>query len=194
MIATGGWGRGPCDRGDALTRPDLNRTFPGITGINDNVDPHIVTLGNPDLRPEMARNIYLSLEYYLPNAGFVSASVARRDMKDLIRNTTFDVPVGGNFAGDPFWDGYRVSSVDNVAKAHNSSLEVNYRSQQLKFLPSYLSGLSFFSNATFIHYDNINNFLRPEALAHGGLAYRWRDLSASWRASGPAGGGVDLIG
>lgn len=168
---------------ESITRPDLNRMFPGITGINDTADPHTVTIGNPDLRPEKARNIYLSLEYYMRNAGFATVSVARRDIKDLIRSVTYDVPVDGELWGDPFWAGYRVSSVDNVAKAHNSSLELSYRSQNMKFLPSYLSGLSFFSNGTFIKYDNINNFLRPKKLANAGVSYRWKDFSAYWRVN-----------
>jgi TonB-dependent receptor len=169
---------------ESITRPDLNRLAGTITINNDIAIPPVATIGNPDLKPEQGRNIYTSLEYYLPRqASNFSLSWSRRDMKDLIRTTTFDVPVGGSFDGDPTWGGWELRSVDNVAKAHNTSIEFSFR-QQLSILPwEFARNFTVWANHTRLYFDSYDNFRRPRKIANAGVDFRYRRFSASWRTN-----------
>lgn len=169
---------------ESITRPDLNRLAGTITINNDLAIPPTATIGNPDLVPESARNIYTALEYYFPKGtGVASISFSRRDLKDLIRTTTEDIPIDGTFDGDPQWAGWRLNTVDNVAKAHNSSWEFAYR-QRLSFLPfEFARNFNFFANHTILIPDSFENFRRPKKLANVGLDFRYRRFSASWKTN-----------
>ncbi|MBI5767364.1 MAG: TonB-dependent receptor [Verrucomicrobia bacterium] len=169
---------------ESITRPDLNRLAGTITINNDTAIPPTATIGNPDLKPEQARNIYTSLEYYLPKqVGMFSVSFSRRDLKDLIRTTIFDIPPDGEFDGDPQWAGWRLSTVDNVAKAHNSSWEFSYR-QRLSFLPwEFGRDFTLWANHTHLIFDNYDNFRRPQNMANGGIEYRRGRFSARWNTN-----------
>ena len=98
--------------------------------------------------------------------------------------------------------GYRVTTRDNVGKAHVSSVEFSYR-QNMVFLPGMWQRLSLFANYTILHYDNYENFLRPENLTNGGLSFDHKGLSFRWnfmwvpihrRSSIPANGWVTMTG
>ena len=169
---------------ESITRPDLNRLAGTITINNESGVPPTATIGNPDLKPESARNIYTSLEYYFPRqVGLLSVSFSRRDMKDLIRSTVFDIEPGGAFDGDPQWGGWRLTSVDNVAKAHNSSIEFSYR-QQLSVLPwEFARNFTVFANHTHLYFDDYDNFRRPTNVANGGVDFRYRRFSARWNTN-----------
>lgn len=169
---------------ESITRPDLNRLAGTITINNDLALPPTATIGNPDLKPESARNVYTALEYYFSKQiGMVSVSFSRRDLKDLIRTTSVDIPPDGAFDGDPQWAGWRLSTVDNVAKAHNSSWEFTYR-QRLSFLPwEFARNFTVFANHTRIIFDNYDNFRRPVKIANGGVDFRYQRFSASWKTN-----------
>jgi TonB-dependent receptor len=164
---------------ESISRPDYNRMISGVTINNDIAIPPTATLNNPDLKPERARNWNLNVEYYPREMDFVSVSFTRRDIKDLIRSQSFDIPIDGTFLDDPAWAGWRLSSYDNVAKAHTSSLELSY-SSRLTYLPGALRGLSVMVNYTKMFFDNYENFRRPTMNASAGVNYRWRNFSASW--------------
>lgn len=169
---------------ESITRPDLNRLAGTITINNEAGFPPTATIGNPDLKPERARNVYTNLEYYFPKqVGLVSVSWSRRDLKDLIRTTTIDIPPDGEFDGDPQWAGWRLSTVDNVAKAHNSSWEFTYR-QQLSVLPwEFARNFTVWANHTRLFYDDYDNFRRPLKMANGGVDFRYRRFLASWKTN-----------
>lgn len=175
---------------DSITRPDPNRLAGGITVTNELADPPTASVPNPDLKPEHGVNKFVSAEYYFPKGGgFVTVSFARRDIDQLIRTTPEDIPIGGSYAGDPFFGGYRINTADNVAKAHTSSLEFNYR-QNLGFLgdrawlPStFWRRVQVFGNFTRLWFDNYENFRRPQLLANGGVTVGLGDVSVSWRVN-----------
>lgn len=172
---------------ESITRPDLNRLAGGIIINNELADPPTATLPNPDLEPERATNLFFSAEYYFKKGGgFLTASFARRDLKNLIRTTPEDIPVGGSFDGDPFWGGWRINTVDNVANSHTSTLEFNYRQNMgfigtRAFLPAeFWRRVSVFANYTHLYFDNYENYRRPPNLANGGISFALKDWSFRW--------------
>lgn len=167
---------------ESITRPDLNR-LAGTISITDDIGiPPRASIGNADLEPENARNIYTSLEYYFTKqVGMVGLSFSRRDLKNLIRSSVIDIPVGGSFDGDTQWGGWQLTTFDNVAKAHNSSWEFTYQ-QRLSFLPfEFARNFTFFTNETLISFDNYDNFRRPRRIANAGLNFRYARFSANWK-------------
>jgi iron complex outermembrane recepter protein len=166
---------------DSITRPELNNLAGGII-INSEVLPPTARISNPDLRAEHGRNFFASIDYYFPKgAGLLTFSGARRNITDLIRENTFDVPPGEDFIEGDDLDlgGYRVTSFTNVSKAHVNSAELSYR-QNLIFLPGFWKLVSIFGNYTRLHFDNYENFRRPKNLANGGVSFDHRGLSLRW--------------
>lgn len=85
------------------------------------------------------------------------------------------------YDGDPFFDGWRLTTHRNGGKSHRTGLEFDYQ-QQFSFLPGLLSGLSGFANYTKISYDRpVLN--RPGQLANAGLSYRWAKVSGNVRVN-----------
>ncbi len=77
----------------SLTQSYKTPTFAQLTGLpvlsvkTNNADaPDQV--GTPNLRPERANGVDLAFEYYLSGSSILSASVFRRDIRDLIRTVT----------------------------------------------------------------------------------------------------------
>jgi outer membrane receptor protein involved in Fe transport len=168
---------------DSVTRPDLNRMVTGITINNDTAIPPTATVNNTDLKPERARNMSAGLDYYTRQAGYFTMFFARHDMMDKIVTDTVDIDPGGSYLGDPQWGGWRISTAHNVTKSHSSSLELTYQTPQLDFLPSYLRGLSLYTNYSENYYDNYENYRRPRMGANGRLYYRLGRFAANWNTS-----------
>ncbi|MGZ8287970.1 MAG: TonB-dependent receptor domain-containing protein [Telluria sp.] len=95
--------------------PDLNDLIaaPTFSRLNSATRPDRV--GNPDLKPELAKGIDLAYEHYLGN-GIVSASAFVRDIDNLMRRevTLRQTPTG------PRW----VSSPANIGSARTSGIEL----------------------------------------------------------------------
>ena len=70
---------------NVIAVPTLSTLYPA-PGPNTASSPD--KAGNPALRPELATGIDLALEHYLSRSGVLSASVFRRDIRDLIRSVT----------------------------------------------------------------------------------------------------------
>jgi len=168
---------------DSITRPPLDQLAGGVTIVSELSVPPVARVPNHNLLPEQSRNIAASAElYFRKSTGFVSVSFIRRDIKNLIRNLVTDIPSDGDFEGDEQWAGWRLTTTDNIAKAHVSSLELNYR-QNLDFLPGIAQGLAVFANYTRMNYDNFDNFLRPTFLANGGVSFSYRNLFVRWNVN-----------
>ncbi len=166
---------------DSITRPPLDNLAGGVA-INPDSNPPTARVPNPDLKPEHGRNLFASAEYYFPKgAGFFTVSGSRRDISNLIRSNTFDVPIGGDYITDDDLNlgGYRVTTSDNVGKAHVGTLEVSYR-QNLVFLPGMWRRVSIFGNYTRLRFDDYENFRRPGNLANGGVSFDHRGFSLRW--------------
>jgi iron complex outermembrane receptor protein len=189
---------------DSITRPDLSNLAGGIA-INPDATIPTARIPNPGVKPEHGRNLFVSAEYYFPKrAGFFTISAARRDISDLIRPTTVDVPLDETFPNQEGLDlaGYRVTTTDNVVNSHLSTAEFSYR-QNMVFLPGFWQRLSVFANYTVLHFDNYENFNRPDNLASGGISFDHRGLSFRWnvvwvpifrRGAIPANGWVSMEG
>ncbi len=166
---------------DSITRPNLNNLAGGVT-INPDATPPTANIPNPDLVAEHGRNFFASAEYYFPKgAGFFTVSAARRDITNLIRSTVTEVPLGEVFENEENFDlgGYRVTTIDNVGKAHVTSGEFSYR-QNLVFLPGFWRRVSIFGNYTRLHFDEYENFRRPKNIANGGVSFDHQGLSLRW--------------
>jgi outer membrane receptor protein involved in Fe transport len=167
---------------NSITRPNLNNLAASAT-INDSSTPPSANIPNRDLKPEHGRNLFASLEYYFPKGrGYLTLSGARRDITNLIRSSTVDLTPDEDFTfGGENFAGYRVTTVDNVGRAHLSSLELSYR-QNLTFLPGIWKSFSVFGNFTRLHYDDYENFRRPEMMGNGGFSFDRRGISLRWNA------------
>ena len=71
--------------GNLATVPRLNPTYPAS---EQNTPTNADTIGNPDLKPELALGIDMAIEHYFEAGGLLSASVFRRSIDNLIRNVT----------------------------------------------------------------------------------------------------------
>ncbi|KQW51276.1 MULTISPECIES: TonB-dependent siderophore receptor [unclassified Roseateles] len=67
---------------DLVARPSINATYPD----GPNYQTHADRAGNPDLKPELATGVDLSLEHWLPTGGVISGTAFVRDIKSLIRS------------------------------------------------------------------------------------------------------------
>jgi TonB-dependent receptor len=189
---------------DSITRPNLDNLGGGVT-VNEDVTPHTANIPNPDLKPEHGRNLFFAAEYYFPKqGGFFTVTATRRDISNLIRTNVYTLEPDEDFPNQEGLDlrGFRVTTSDNVGKAHVSSAEFSYR-QNMVFLPGMWKRLSLFANYTLLHYDDYENFRRPTNLTNGGLSFDHRGISFRWnfvwvpihrRGAIPANGWVTMTG
>ena len=109
-----------------------------------------VTLGNPDLKPQVAKNIDFKLEYYYSDSGTISASVYRKRISDYIGASVRSgqlVPKGTDNGFDGLYEEYEIIQPNNVGSAEVRGLELDVR-QRLTFLPGLLKGLTLRGNMT----------------------------------------------
>ncbi len=174
----------------AISRPDMNRLIGGLVVTNDdpnNPTPNRANAGNADLVPELSKTLNVSLEYYTKGVGLLSVSGFRRDFKDLIRSRTYLVPSGGSWNGELLPvsvspEDWEINSVDNVGKAHMSSLEFSF-TRELSFLPGPLSRVRLNANYTRIRYDIYENFFRPTNIANLSWFIPYRDFRLQWNTN-----------
>lgn len=128
-------------------RPPFGSLVPAAT-ISDAA--RTVRINNPSLEPQYAKNIDLSLEYYLRPAGIISAGYFRKDVRDYIVTRDIGIVAAGNNNGyDGDYVGYTLQSQANSGSAKISGFEFDYR-QQLTSLPGLLSGLAVSANFTLL--------------------------------------------
>lgn len=129
-------------------RPTLAQVIPAVT-ISDAAQT--VTIGNPALKPQFAKNTDLKLEYYFKSNGMVSVGVFRKDITDFIsavRNSGSQVPSGPDNGFDGLYGGYTIFQAGNIGNARAEGLEFDFR-HRLSFLPGALKGLTFSANYTY---------------------------------------------
>ena len=164
---------------ESITRPDIANLIPGISGINETATPYpTITISNPDLKPEHARSVNLELDYYFArNMGWVTATLFRTDIKNLQRTVQELLDTSG-FQGDPMYTGFMASTKENVAKSHNSGIELS-TNLPVGSLSDRLRGLSVFANTTILFPDTWANYLNSSNhAANAGINYRYKNLSA----------------
>lgn len=113
-----------------------------------NATTQIVTLGNPNLKPQTAENWDLSLEYYFEPVGQLSVGYFRKDIADyIVTRTIGTIGAGADNGFNGSYAGYEISGPSNAGNAKIDGWELNYQ-QQFTFLPGVLRGLGFSANYT----------------------------------------------
>ncbi len=128
-------------------RPTIQQLTP-TPSVNETT--RVVTEGNPALRPQLAENIDLKLEYYFKSNGLVSIGAFQKTIKDFISPTGTIIGQVGDGANNGFdgnFAGFDVISSTNLGEAQYRGLEFDYR-QRLVFLPGYLKGITLAANFT----------------------------------------------
>lgn len=130
-----------------ISRPNFEQTIPGAEIEGDEV-----TVGNPLLDPLESTNLDLSVEYYIPPLGLVSAAIFYKDIKNFIYEQTLT----GDFAGITDAE---ITTFLNGPSGDIKGIEFAVQ-QQLTFLPAPFDGLGLFANVAFI--DGNAEVLPPE--------------------------------
>ncbi len=126
-------------------RPPFGSIIPNTT-VNDTAQTLTVT--NPSLKPQYARNWDFTTEYYFTPQGMISFGAFSKRITDYIQTDSSQfVPSGQNNGFDGQYGGYRISTSINSGYAQIRGLEFNYQ-QQLAFLPGWAKGLSLYMNGT----------------------------------------------
>jgi TonB-dependent receptor len=170
-------------------RPPLNNLLPNES-VNET--QQTLTINNPSLLPQTAKNWDASLEYYFEPAGSVSVGWFHKTIKDYIVSGIPGGTVGsGNnngFNGE--YEGFMILSRANAGTATVQGWEFAYQ-QQFTFLPGVLKGLGASANYTLIDTsgdfgggverstDEVPGFI-PRM---GNLALVWRYRNISTRVS-----------
>ena len=97
--------------------------------------------GNPILKPTTAYNVDLMGEHYFQGIGILSGGLFYKSLSNTIYDRIYREP-GGSYEG--FWAEQPV----NGGEAWLMGFEVNW-SQQLTFLPGFLSGFGVYLNYTY---------------------------------------------
>lgn len=100
---------------DMVALPTLAANYPAA-GANTPTSPDSV--GNPNLRPELAWGLDLAYEHYLGAGGLLSASIFRRNIENLMRNVTSLQSV--SWSPVPRW----VSQPQNLGGATSRGVEL----------------------------------------------------------------------
>lgn len=158
-----------------IARPYLSTRYPVPDIINQPTSPDSV--GNPNLRPELATGLDLAYEHYLgPGGGLVSVNLFHRKITDLIRNVTSLQTV-------PWANTKRyVSQPQNIGDAVTQGIELEAKGRLNEFNAE-LPGVSVRSNLSVFRsrvegIPGPDNRLdeQPSATANLGADYRFRGL------------------
>ncbi|MDR3508801.1 MAG: TonB-dependent receptor, partial [Caulobacteraceae bacterium] len=138
----------------SFSRPAYQNISGGSTVTRDTSgSPTSITEGNPDLKPAEALNFDASAEFYLGNAGLISAGVFYKDIKNFIFSN-------GDTVTDPHGKAVQISQPMNGKQAHVVGIELNFE-RRFSELPGIWSGFGFAANTTWL-----------ESRAKGGKDYR----------------------
>jgi TonB-dependent receptor len=138
LITRASWATG-------IGRPNFTSIMPLETA---NYTNSTVSASNPDLKPQYAKNIDLTLEYYFEPVGMLSAGVFRKDLTDFIYSDSGGiVPTGPGNGFNGLYEGFTLTTSKNGGSARIEGYELAYQ-QQFTFLPGYLRGLGMFANYT----------------------------------------------
>jgi len=150
----------------AILRPDYGN-LGGAISVNDSTQ--IVTVPNPQLKPEHATKYYASLQYYLEPAGIIAASVYRLDVKDMqVTGVTID-PRDAGFDPNAYAGYTFVSAVNQPGVSSTNGVVLEY-DQQLVFLPGALKGLGLRGSFTWVDPDGVR-VGTPHYAANWGVKY-----------------------
>jgi TonB-dependent receptor len=130
-------------------RPSMANALPTETVNETN---QTLTIGNPALLPQRAKNWDAALEYYFEPAGSLSVGWFHKSIRDYILTAQESgiVASGPDNGYDGEYAGFKTLTTTNAGTAIAQGWEISYQ-QQFRFLPGLLKGLSLNANLTRIN-------------------------------------------
>jgi TonB-dependent receptor len=155
-----------------------------------------VTVGNPNLKPALATNYDVRVDWAFSKRGFFSVRYFDKAIKDYIGSSTrsgFLIPEGADNGFSGQYVGYELIQPNNIGTTKSKGVEVDFR-QQLTFLPGALKGLTLRANYTNVQTRAVFNGLSyaPGQVVGSagqwyiprtynvGLNYVYKKFGASW--------------
>jgi iron complex outermembrane receptor protein len=164
-------------------RPALSNFFPNETVSESN---QTVTINNPGLLPQKAKNWDATLEYYFQSVGMFSVGWFHKNIRDyIISGINAGIVPGGNdngYSGE--YEGFTRLTTANAGTAVVNGWEFSYQ-HQFTFLPGLLKGLGGSVNYTILETEG--NFGSASTLRTNqvsGFIPRTGNVSLSWRYRG----------
>ncbi|MBM3854326.1 MAG: TonB-dependent receptor, partial [Verrucomicrobia bacterium] len=161
-------------------RPALTNLLPNETVSETN---QTVTINNPSLLPQMAKNWDFSLEYYFEPVGNFSVGWFHKTITDyIVSGTNAGIVPGGNDNGyNGEYEGFTRLTAANAGTAFVQGWEFSYQ-QQFTFLPGLLRGLSGSANYTVIAtHGNFGGTANRKTGEVAGFIPKAANASLSWR-------------
>jgi hypothetical protein len=167
-------------------RAPLANLLPGETP--DDVNRR-VTVNNPALKPQQAKNWDFTLEYYFEPVGSLTFGWFHKDIKDFIISgqDVRIIPGGAGNGYDGEYEGYTERTSINAGSVTVQGWEFSYQ-QQFTFLPGLLKGLSASFNYSWTDQHGLrdgNRYLTRRDIAgfiphaaNASLNWRYRKFSA----------------
>lgn len=160
-----------------LTRPPLGSLSPRTVIGSTRPGNLSASSGNPDLKPFVADNFDLSLEWYFSESGYLTAGYFKKDVQNFlvstVENRPFSIVDSQNlFEGDPVFE---VSLVDNLEEASVDGLELGAQ-YTFDTLPGFWSGFGVTANATLVDSNaelDVNDTTQTFALVGLGDTYNF---------------------
>ncbi|MEK6629781.1 MAG: TonB-dependent receptor, partial [Acidobacteriota bacterium] len=164
-------------------RPGFGNLTPAETPNENN---QTLTINNPSLLPQTAKNWDATLEYYFEPVGSLSVGWFHKTIQDYIVSGIDSGSIGtgtdNGYNGE--YPGFTMLRSANAGTAIVKGWEFSYQ-QQFTFLPGFLMGLSGLVNYTLL--DTHGNFGGTASLSTGqvaGFVPRTANASLSWRYRG----------
>ena len=131
--------------GRGLSRPNP-QDIAQVLSFDNSANPVLVSLGNPNLKPEAADNVDVLIEHYINPFGMITAGYFYKNLSDPIVSHEFMVNTG-SFGSATCTQTIpcRVTQPLNAGSAWINGFEAAYL-QHLSFLPGALKGLGFSAN------------------------------------------------
>ena len=131
--------------GRGLSRPNP-QDIAQVLSFDNTANPVLVSLGNPNLKPEAADNVDVLIEHYINPFGMITAGYFYKNLTDPIVSHEFMVNTG-SFGSATCTQTIpcRVTQPLNAGSAWINGFEAAYL-QHLSFLPGALKGLGFSAN------------------------------------------------
>ncbi len=125
-------------------RPSLANALPAFSFNDAN---QTVSLGNPALLPQNAKNWDASIEYYFEPSGSFSVGWFHKSISDFIvgAQETGVVDAGAENGFEGLYEGYKILQSVNAGTAVAQGFEFSYQ-QQFRFLPGLLKTLRLSAN------------------------------------------------
>ncbi len=164
-------------------RPPMTSLLPNET-INENAQT--LTVNNPSLLPQTAKNWDATLEYYFEPVGNISVGFFHKTIRDFIvtgiNGGTIGTGTDNGYDGE--YGGFTRLSSANAGTAVVQGWELNYQ-QQFTFLPGWLKGFGLTANLTALEaHGDYGGRGRREGRDVEGFVPRLGNASVFWRHRG----------